>query len=199
MQTDRTRPSFHKTGDARAARLRSHGLWMTFCLPLMFVAACAGVPKGVEPVSEFELERYLGTWYEIARLDHRFERGLSKITAHYGPRDGGGVTVLNRGFDAEAGEWKDAIGRAYFVEDESMGKLKVSFFGPFFGGYNIIALDKEGYAWAMVAGPDRSYLWILSRTPKLPETTLSVLVEKARSLDFPVDGLIYVDQEGVGG
>ncbi|HSQ70040.1 MAG TPA: lipocalin family protein, partial [Steroidobacteraceae bacterium] len=98
-------------------------------------AACGRVPEGIEPVSDFDIDRYLGTWFEIARLDHRFERGLTDITARYRLRDGGGVDVLNRGWDAAKGEWREAEGKARFVGSEDVASLEVSFFGPFYGGY----------------------------------------------------------------
>ena len=159
----------------------------------VLITACTGAPDGVKVVSGFELDRYLGTWYEIARLDHRFERGLSNITATYSLREDGGVKVVNRGYNAEDGEWNEADGKAYFVGDEDVGQLKVSFFGPFYGGYNIIELDKDGYEYSMVAGPDRSYLWILSRSPDLDDAILDSLVTKAGELGFPVSELILVD------
>ncbi len=158
---------------------------------LLLVAACTGVPDGAEPVRDFELPRYLGTWYEIARLDHRFERGLSQVTADYSLRDDGGVHVVNRGYDAAAGSWDEAVGKAYLVDEPDVGRLKVSFFGPFYGGYNILALDHERYS--LVAGPNRSYLWLLARTPELPDADVERLVEMARELGFPVDELIFVD------
>lgn len=159
---------------------------------VLLVSACTGVPKGTSVVSGFEIDRYLGTWYEIARLDHRFERGLTSVTANYSLRDDGGVRVVNRGFNTKSAEWEEAVGKAYLVDSPDVGQLKVSFFGPFYGGYNILELDKDNYEYALVAGPDRSYLWILARSPDLPETVVESLVEKARSLDFPVDELIYV-------
>jgi apolipoprotein D and lipocalin family protein len=159
---------------------------------IFVLAGCTGVPEGVETVDGFELDRYLGTWYEIARLDHRFERGLSDVTATYSMRDDGGVRVVNRGRNEE-GEWDEAEGKAYFVDAPDQGRLKVSFFGPFYGGYNVIELDKAGYEYSLVSGPDRSYLWILARTPELDQQTLDRLVSKARKLDYPVDELIYVD------
>jgi apolipoprotein D and lipocalin family protein len=103
--------------------------------------SCTGTPEGVEVVTDFELDRYLGTWYEIARLDHSFERGLSNVTANYSMRDDGGVKVVNRGFNTEKSEWDEATGKAYFVGESDIGQLKVSFFGPFYGGYNIVELD----------------------------------------------------------
>jgi apolipoprotein D and lipocalin family protein len=156
-------------------------------------SGCVGVPDGLTTVSEFELDRYLGTWYEVARLDHRFERGMSDVTANYSMRDDGGVSVVNRGFEKSKDEWTSATGKAYFVADSDVGELKVSFFGPFYGGYNIIELDKDNYQYSLVAGPDRDYLWILSRSTQLDPEVMSALVEKAESLGFPTDELIYVD------
>lgn len=156
------------------------------------LAGCVGVPKGVQPVTGFELDRYLGKWYEVARLDHSFERGLTKVSAEYSLRDDGGVKVINRGFDQDKNEWNEAEGKAYFIGEPDLGQLKVSFFGPFYGAYNILALDKEDYQYSLVAGPDRSYLWILARTPKLDRTIIELLVKKARQLNFPTEELIYV-------
>ena len=162
---------------------------------LAMLSACTGTPEGVEVVDNFELEPYLGTWYEVARLDHRFERGLSNVTANYSMRDDGGVKVVNRGYRVDKGEWDEANGKAYFVDEPNVGRLKVSFFGPFYGGYNVVALDPERYS--LVVGPDRSYLWILSRTPDLDKAVLDELVAKAESLGFATDELIYVEHDAV--
>lgn len=160
----------------------------------ILLGACTGVPDGVSVVRDFDLESYLGTWYEIARLDHRFERGLSRVTATYSRRDDGGVQVVNRGFDSKNSEWNEAGGKAYFVADPSLGKLKVSFFGPFYGAYNVIELGDD-YEYSMVVGPNTSYLWILSRSPTLDPDILNRLVSKASSLGFATDELIYVEHE----
>jgi apolipoprotein D and lipocalin family protein len=157
------------------------------------LAGCTGLPAGVEPVRGFELDRYLGTWYEIARLDHPFERGLERITATYTLRDDGGVAVLNRGYDVKGGTWRDAEGKAYFIGSPDVGRLKVSFFGPFYGSYNIMALDQEGYRWVMICGPDTDYLWILSREPRLPEGVLERLLALASERGFDTSKLIYVE------
>jgi len=165
-------------------------------LPLaLCLVGCLGVPDGARPVKGFELERYLGKWYEIARLDHSFERGLSNVTAEYSLREDGGVRVLNRGFKDSRNKWKDAEGKAYFVDDSSTGQLKVSFFGPFYGAYNVIALDKEDYQWSLVVGPDTDYLWILSRTPELDKDIIDQLLAEASSLGFNIEDLIFVNQE----
>lgn len=160
---------------------------------LLTLSGCLGTPEGITPVKNFELQRYLGQWYEIARLDHRFERGLENISANYSLRDDGGVTVLNRGYSIEDGEWQDAQGKAYFVEDDDVGYLKVSFFGPFYGSYVVFELDQQDYQYAYVTGPDRSYLWFLSRTPTVSQQQLDEFVESASRLGFDTEQLIFVD------
>lgn len=162
-------------------------------LALILLTSCTGVPDGVVPVSGFELDRYLGSWYEVARLDHRFERGLQNVSAHYERRDDGGVSVLNKGYNTKKQEWEQAEGKAYFVGEPDVGQLKVSFFGPFYGGYNIVELDVEDYQYSLVCGPNRSYLWILSRTPTMHSSVLDRLVAKATELGFETQDLIFVD------
>lgn len=159
----------------------------------LLLGGCIGLPDGLEAVKGFRLESYLGTWYEIARLDHSFERGLSRVTAEYSRRDDGGVQVVNRGFNAQTGQWKQATGRAYFVADPQVAQLKVSFFGTFYGGYNIIALDVN-YQWALVCGPSRDYLWILARQPQLNQQVLATLIKKAKEFGFSTEKLIMVQQ-----
>lgn len=158
-----------------------------------------GVPPGIQVVDRVDPQQYLGTWYEIARLDHRFERGLEKVTATYNQRDDGGIQVINRGFNAKSQQWEQAEGKAYFVDapqpdNTYTGKLKVSFFGPFYGAYNIIALDKPAYNYVMVCGPDKSYFWILARAPKLADPIKQRLIAQAKALGFDTDALIYVQQ-----
>jgi apolipoprotein D and lipocalin family protein len=164
----------------------------SYWLSVLFLASCVGAPEHIQPVDNFELQRYLGTWYEIARLDHSFERGLEQVTANYSLRDDGGVKVINKGFNTNKNKWKQAEGKAYFVGEPDIGQLKVSFFGPFYGGYNIIELDKANYQYSLVCGPNMSYLWILARDPQLDKAILDKLVAKANSLGFATDKLIYV-------
>ena len=159
------------------------------------VFGCTSVPEGVKPVQGFEADRYLGTWYEIARFDHSFERGLSQITANYSMRDDGGIRVINRGYNAEEGKWNEAEGKAYFVKDERTGHLKVSFFGPFYASYVVAELDKENYRYSLVTGPDKTYLWILARTPELPQEVLDSLLTKAKALGFDTSKLIWVEHK----
>jgi apolipoprotein D and lipocalin family protein len=168
-------------------------------IAVLLLAGCMGYPRTVTPVQPFELERYLGKWYEIARLDHSFERGLQQVTAEYSRRDDGGVRVVNRGFSAATGEWKEAEGKAYFVRSPDEGYLKVSFFGPFYGSYAIFELDREGYQYAFVSGPDESYLWLLSRSPSVSEALKEHFVERAQTLGFDTERLIFVDQRQPAG
>jgi apolipoprotein D and lipocalin family protein len=167
-------------------------------LGLIFLG-CTGVPKGLEPVSEFDGSKYLGKWYEIARLDHSFERNLSNVTAEYNRAENDIIKVLNRGYNEKTGEWKQIEGKARFIADDTVGSLKVSFFGPFYSGYHVVELDKERYRYAMVTGPNRSYLWILARTSTLDESTYSRLVNRASELGFETAALIKVKHDRVAG
>lgn len=160
---------------------------------ILGLSGCVGIPDNVAPIHGFELQRYLGKWYEIARLDHFFERNLVRVTADYSLRQDGGIRVVNRGFNIQTGEWEQAEGRAYFVDRPDIGRLKVSFFGPFYSGYNIIALDKRDYRYAMVCGPNRSYLWILARDKTLDGNIRDMLLEQARKAGFAIEQLIFVD------
>jgi len=156
---------------------------------------CTGVPKGLKPVSGFDGNRYLGKWYEIARLDHSFERNLSNVSAVYAREDSGEISVINRGYNEKTGEWKQVEGRARFIGDETVGSLKVSFFGPFYGGYHVIELDRQNYNYAMVAGPNLSYLWILSRSTSLDQAVLADLRDKAAEWGFDITKLIVVKHD----
>lgn len=160
---------------------------------LLLLCGCTGLPEGVKPVDGFDVNSYLGRWYEIARLDHSFERGLDRVTAEYTLRDDGGINVINRGFSADKNEWKQADGRAYFVGAEGRGHLKVSFFGPFYGSYVVFELDKQDYQYAFVAGYNKSYLWLLSRTPRVSEDLYARFIEKSAELGFDTDSLIRVN------
>lgn len=158
------------------------------------LGGCVSLPENVEPVDDFELNRYLGTWYEIARLDHSFEKGMTRVTANYSLRDDGGVRVLNRGFVDEQTKWKDAEGKAYFVGEPDSGFLKVSFFGPFYGSYIVFGLDKDNYQHAFVSGPSTSYLWLLSRTPTVSEEIMEKFISMSKERGFDTDALILVEQ-----
>jgi apolipoprotein D and lipocalin family protein len=164
---------------------------LMFILATAMLAGCAQIPDGVEAVGGFDAGRYLGKWYEVARLDHNFERGMDNVTATYTARDDGGIDVLNRGFLRAEGKWEEAQGRAKFVGPRDRAMLKVSFFGPFYGGYNVVDLDAD-YQLALVAGPSRKYLWILARRPDPPRAEVERVVRRAQELGFDTSALIYV-------
>lgn len=167
---------------------------LSLLLSLLFTG-CVGIPENVKPVDTFNVHSYLGKWYEIARLDHSFERGLTRVTAEYALREDGGIKVTNRGYSDKENKWKEAVGKAYFVEEASKGYLKVSFFGPFYGSYLIIDLDQNNYQYSLVCGPDKSYLWILSRTPTMQPELKNRLITKATAMGFDTSSLINVTQE----
>jgi len=160
---------------------------------VLFMTGCEEKkPPKVTPVEHFKLNEYLGTWYEIVRLEHRFEKGMEAISATYSMREDGGVKVLNKGYKTQEKEWSEAEGKAYFVKSPNEGFLKVSFFGPFYGSYIVMDTDYETYT--MISGPDLSYFWILSRKPTLDETTLKRLLAQAKEAGFDTSKLIYPDQ-----
>ena len=164
-------------------------------LGLTLLAGCSTRPPiGITPVSPFDLQRYQGRWYELARLDHRFERGMTDVSATYQPQPDGSVRVLNRGFDTANGEWREAIGKALFTAAPTTASLEVSFFGPFYGGYHVAALDAD-YRWALVVGPDRSYCWILARDKQLVPAQRAAIVARAQALDIDTSALIWVTHE----
>lgn len=163
-----------------------------FMLLTWLLAGCVSIPANITPVDEFHVERYLGKWYEIARLDHAFERGMISVTADYSMRPDGGIRVDNRGYSTNDGKWKQAEGKAYFAARPDQGFLKVSFFGPFYGSYVIFELDRDNYSYALVCGPDKSYLWLLARSPRIDDTLQKQLIAKAADLGFDTGQLIYV-------
>ncbi|MDD9340385.1 MAG: lipocalin family protein [Providencia heimbachae] len=155
-----------------------------------FLLGCSvNPPSDITPVKNFELPRYLGTWYEIARIDNRFEKGLSQVSADYSLRDDGGVKVVNRGWNDREQQWEQSIGKAYFVQSPQDGALKVSFFGPFYGGYNIIKID-EDYQTSLVVGGNKNHLWILSLTPKISQKTLEEYIAFAEMNGFDKDRIM---------
>lgn len=166
------------------------------CLLYFFLSACTiNPPENIVPVDNFQIDRYLGKWYEIARLNHSFERGLSDVSARYRLLRNGNVEVINRGYDADKKEWRDATGLAKFIDNPTQGSLKVTFFWPFYGGYHIVALDEHSYSWAIVVGPSREYLWILARKRTLPFSLQDQLIKKIMQIGIDTNQLIWVAQE----
>lgn len=152
------------------------------------------IPKGAVAVSSFDIEKYLGTWYEIARLDYKWERGLDHVTANYSKNKNGSIKVDNKGYNVKKQKWEESIGKAKPAGKPDVGELKVSFFGPFYGGYNIIALDSN-YKYALVAGSSTRYLWLLSREKTMPEEVKKSFLEKAKAIGYKTEELVWVRQE----
>ena len=163
---------------------------LLFCL---FTPAEAQM-DGVTPIEGFKLNHYLGKWYEIARLDHRFERDMSHVTAEYSMRDDGKVRILNRGYKTNKSDWNEAEGKARFAGATDLGHLEVSFFWIFYGDYIIFELDPD-YRHAWISGPSTDYLWFLSRTPTVSDALKAQFIERAGALGFDTSELIFVDQE----
>lgn len=159
---------------------------------LIYNTVKAQKPVKAEPVTNFNKEKYLGKWYEIARFDYRFEKNMNNVTAEYSLRDDGKIRVFNRGYDTTAGKFKSSTGKAKFRGDDQTAALKVSFFGPFYAGYNVIAIDKD-YQYALVAGENLDYLWILSRTTSIPENIKQQYLKLARSIGYMTEDLIWVE------
>lgn len=158
----------------------------------MILASCASIPKGAKPVSGFQADRYMGKWYEIARFDYVFERNLNNVTATYSLNENGTIKVQNQGYNYKNKEWKSATGKAKFRNERNTGALKVSFFGPFYAAYNVIDIDKD-YRYALVAGKNLNYLWLLSRTPEIPNSIREQYLAKAVAIGYDTTGLIWVD------
>jgi lipocalin len=145
-------------------------------------------------VKDLDIERYLGTWYEIARYDHRFERGLVGATANYSFREDGMIRVVNTGFKGSLdGERTEAIGKAKIPDPDVPSKLKVSFFWFFYGDYFVLELD-EDYQWAVIGSSSDKYLWILSRTPQMEDGLYKELLNRLTTRGYDVGKLMKIEQ-----
>ncbi|MDT3401384.1 lipocalin family protein [Mucilaginibacter terrae] len=160
------------------------------------LSACVAIPKGAYAVKPFNKDKYLGTWYEVARMDFKFEKGLSQVTATYSIQDTDKIRVDNKGFNKKEGKWKQSIGKAKFVEGPETGRLKVSFFGPFYSGYNVIAIDPD-YKYALIAGNNLKYLWLLSRTPDMPAEVKEKYLAQAKALGYKTEDLVWTDHSAL--
>lgn len=146
----------------------------------------------IVPVKNFNPKKYVGKWYEIARIDFKFERNLIHTTANYGLNGDGTINVLNRGYNTVKKAWQNAEGKAKFAGDSTVGALKVSFFGPFYAEYNVIAIDKN-YQYALIAGKNTDYLWILSREQTIPKDIKEEYLKIAINYGCDVSRLLWVD------
>lgn len=161
----------------------------------LLLSSCGGgIPKKASPITNFESPKYLGKWYEIARLDHKWERDLDNVTAEYSLNEDKSIKVDNKGYNFKKGKWEQSIGKAKFVEKENIGMLKVSFFGPFYSGYNVIAVDKD-YKYALVAGESLKYMWILSRETTIPANIKADYIKKAAEIGYNTSDLVWVKHD----
>lgn len=156
------------------------------------LSGCRSIPKGAKPVTNFKKESYLGKWYEIARLDFKHEKNLNNVTANYSLNDDNTIRVLNQGFNYKKNKQEQATGKAKFRGAESVGALKVSFFGPFYSGYNVIAIDDQ-YQYALVFGKSLKYMWILSRTTNIPDDIKNEYLSIAKSIGYKTENLVWVE------
>lgn len=166
-------------------------------IPILLLFACS-TPKemrtdGIPPAKNFELNRYLGKWYEIARLPNRFEEGLTDITASYSLKENGDILVVNRGYDSSDAEWSESEANAWVPDPEKPAMLKVQFFWPFSAKYKVLHLA-EDYSYAMVTSSSKDYLWFLARQPEIDLKTYDLLLKMACGWGFDTDKLIRVDQ-----
>ena len=168
--------------------------FFTGSVAALLLNSCSVIPKKATPVETFEVSRYLGTWYEIARFDFRFERNLDNTMAQYSLDKKGNVVVVNSGYNYVKDKWTSAEGLAKFRGDKNKAALKVSFFGPFYSGYNVIALDNN-YQYVLVAGKDLKYLWILSRQKSIPENIKQAYLKIAEGVGYDISKLIWVKHD----
>lgn len=164
------------------------------CLLLQVLTACKTIPKGATAVKPFDKSKYLGKWYEIARLDYKYERHLDHVTAEYGLKANGMISVNNKGYNYKKQRWEQSEGKAKPVSDPQEAKLKVSFFGPFYSGYNVIAIEGD-YRYALVAGKNTRYLWLLSRETSMPDKVRTRFLEQAQALGYDTQKLVWVKQD----
>lgn len=164
------------------------------CTLVLLCLGCKTIPKNVAAVNNFDKQKYLGKWYEIARFDFSFERNLNNTTAEYSANPDGTIAVVNQGYNTKKQQWKQARGKAKFVGPETIGMLKVSFFGPFYAGYNVLAVDPD-YQYALVAGKNRDYLWILSRQTTLPESVKKDYLQIAERHGFDTGKLLWITHD----
>lgn len=162
---------------------------------LILLRACSPkIPKGAKAIQDFNPERFLGTWYEVARLDYKWERNLDNVNATYSLKPDGSIKVDNKGFDYTENKWKGKIGEARFVHSSTEARLKVSFFKPFWAGYNVVDIDEE-YKYALVFGNDLCYMWILSKEKAIPEKYKERFLKKAQETGYDTSKLIWVKQD----
>src|SRR6478736_2416923 len=169
------------------------------CAVLSFVSigifsSCSNIPEKEKAIENFIVNRYLGVWYEIARTDNRFERNMDNVVAKYSLKSNGELVVFNSGYNYEKKEWKSITGSAKFREDKNTAALKVTFFKPFYGAYNVIAIN-EDYKFTLVAGNDLDYLWLLSKEKSMPVNIKQEYLKQAEEIGYDTSKLIWVKHD----
>lgn len=178
----------------RDVKLILFGLLVLCCIGI-FIACTSTSKNNAKPVGNFEIERYLGDWYEIGRFDFKWEKNLKNVRANYSMNKNGSVNVINSGYDYVSKKEKHSIGKAKFAsKQKDIASLKVSFFGPFYSSYTVIALDSE-YKYALVAGANNKLLWILSRTPTIPDRIKEKYIQIAQELGYDLTDFVWTIQE----
>lgn len=175
-------------------KLKTWEIGLAAATVAVLLNSCVAIPKGAKAVRPFNQQRYLGTWYEVARMDFKFEKNLSDVSATYSLNTDGSIRVDNKGYNYVQRKWKESIGKAKPVKDAGTGRLKVSFFGPFYAGYNVIAVDSD-YRYALVAGNNLNYLWLLSREKSIPATIQTAYLKQAQALGYDVSKLVWTKHE----
>ena len=163
---------------------------------IRLLSSCSSIPKNAKPVNNFDVGRYLGSWYEIARFDYRFEKNLDNVAAQYSTKNETEIKVVNSGYNFKKKKWKSTTGSAKFAKEKSVGALKVSFFKPFYAGYNVVAID-EDYKYALIAGRNLKYLWLLSRNKTMPEEIKSQYLKKAEQIGYDTSKLVWVKHDKI--
>ena len=166
----------------------------TAAISLLLLQSCAVKSKNVIAVKNFNSQKYLGKWYEIARFDYAFEKNMDNTTAEYDLNTDGSIKVINKGFNYKKNKWSTAQGKAKFIGLKTEAKLKVSFFGPFYGGYNVVSID-EDYQNALIYGSSTKYIWLLSRNQKMDRKTKEAFLEKAKRDGYDTGKLIWVKHD----
>ena len=163
---------------------------------LAMLVACGSVkvPDNIKVVENFDINKYSGKWYEIARFDFKFEKDMKQVTAEYAVNEDGSLKVLNKGFNYVDQEWTEKEGKGEFVGATNKGALKVSFFGPFYSGYNVVALE-DNYNYALVFGESTEYIWILSRKQSIPDRVKDKFLKMAKDAGYNLDRLVWTKQE----
>lgn len=180
--------SVAKTGIKQLSVMKSIMSILIASILCLFTGSCKGQRFDNSTVKAFDLDRYLGSWYEIARFDHSFERGLTHAKAYYSLNDDGTITVINSGM--KKGKSKVSTGRAKTTD--KTGLLRVSFFGPFYSDYRVMMLSWD-YNYVLVGSGKPKYLWILSRTPDVPGEVLDHILDEASARGYDTNNLIWVD------